>query len=464
MMTLIYFIVALGILVLVHEWGHFIVARKAGIRVEQFSIGFGPKIFGFTSGGTEFKICPIPLGGYVKLYGEDPVGEAEGDDARAKEIAASPDAFSARPIWARLATVMAGPSMNLILCIILMPIVFMLGRSVPVILESPPQVLGIKADSPAQTAGILKGDLIVSIDDKPMATWTEVMNWIILHPNDEAVFDVKRGSEEKKVTLKTIPSPFSEHNMGYTGFEPHFFWGNDPVVGTISPDSPAALAGFMPGDRVTALNGQEVTAWDEMTTIIRANADKEVNVTVKRDSGEVNLTVIPKHSPEADAAVIGVMRKLDENQFVKKKYAPLDAVREGMFEVGKLFGMTTEVLGRLFSFQLSYKALGGPLQIAQATGAAAKSGLSDFLYFLSFLSLQLGVLNLLPIPVLDGGHVLFMSIEAIRRKPLSMKLKNGLVMGGMFFLLGLMVLITINDVDRVVGFETIKNFFLSFGK
>src|SRR3989338_3985662 len=148
-MTILYFIIALGILVLVHEWGHFIIARKSGIRVEKFSIGFGPKIIGFKQGGTEFRIAPIPLGGYVKLYGEDPVAEAEGDEAKAREISSSPDAFSAKPVRYRLATVFAGPMMNLVLCLVLMPIVFMVGRMVPVILEKAPVVIGGKGGCPA---------------------------------------------------------------------------------------------------------------------------------------------------------------------------------------------------------------------------------------------------------------------------------------------------------------------------
>ncbi len=462
-MTILYFVIALGLLVTIHEWGHFIVARKCGIRVDEFSIGFGPKIFGFKKGNTEYKFCLLPLGGYVKLFGEDPAGESEGNEARAAEIAKAPDAFSSRPMAARLATVMAGPIMNLVLCLVLMPLVFMIGRMVPAILEEAPVVLGVKADSPAEKIGVLKGDTILEINGQKTATWTDVLNWVVVHPSDAATMIVKRDDKVIPMTFQTINSPFSSQIIGYAGFEPQFFWGNDAVLGTVNANSPAFTAGLKLKDKVTAINGREISTWDEMTEMVRGSDGKPLNLDVVREGQKINVTVTPKFQEEAKAYLMGVMHYNDPSLLIKKRYPPLQAITEGWVEVKKLFGMTVDVLKRLLSFQLSYKALGGPLQIAQATGAAAKSGFSEFLYFVAFLSLQLGVLNLLPIPVLDGGHVLFMTIEAIRRKPLSAKFKNALVMGGLVFLLSLMVLITINDMDRMWGifsfFSKIKGFF-----
>lgn len=454
-MTILYFIIALGILVLVHEWGHFIIARKSGIRVERFSIGFGPKLIGFKRGDTEYRIAPIPLGGYVKLYGEDPIAEAEGDEAKAREISSSPDSFSARPVRFRLATVFAGPLMNLFLCLVLMPVVFMVGRLVPVILEAAPVVIGVKDGSPAESAGIQPGDRILKIDGREVSAWSEVINWIALHPAEEARLTVNRSGEELQFPVRTVFSPESKQKTGYLGIEPFYFWGDDAVVGDVSGNSPAAEAGLKERDRITMINGKPVSGWSEMTETIRASRGNPVTLTYLRDKVENNVTVTPKFHEGAKAYIIGITKHIDPDAFVKKRYGFFEAVAAGTRENLKLLGLTGEVLGRLFTFQLSYKALGGPVQIAQASGQAARSGVGEFLYFLAFLSMQLGILNLLPIPVLDGGHVLFMAIEGIRRKPVSLKIRMVSQQLGLALLLSLMLLVTINDVDSVWGFTNI---------
>lgn len=451
-MTIIYFIIALGILVLVHEWGHFIVARKSGIRVEQFSIGFGPKIFSFKGPETEYKVSLLPLGGYVKLFGEDPVAEAEGNKELEKQIASSQDAFSSKPVSKRLATVLAGPIMNLVLCFILMPIVFMVGRTVPAILEETPVVLGVKADSPALTAGIIKGDKILKINDEKVSHWSDVLNWIILHPDDKGVFEIDREGSIHKIALQTTHSPFTDQEMGYTGFEPQFFWGDDPIVGSVSPKSPADKMGLKEKDLIVAINGTPVKSWTEMTHLIRESKGNLVNIQFKRGEEVLTAEAKPEYHEGSQVYIIGITRYSDPNSMVKKSYGFVESFQKGMHETGKLFGLTADVLGRLFTFKLSYKALGGPVQIAQATGAAARSGFGEFLYFLAFLSMQLGILNLLPIPVLDGGHVVFMAIEGVMRKPLSLKIRNSLTQVGLVLLLTLMVVITFNDVDRIWGF------------
>lgn len=455
-MTIIYFIIALGLLVLIHEWGHFIVARKSGIRVDEFSIGFGPKLFSYKPGPTEYKVSLLPLGGYVKLYGEDPVAESEGDEEKAKEIADSPDAFSAKPISKRMAVALAGPAMNLLLCLIIMPIVFMLGRQVPAILEQSPKVIGLKSDSPAEKAGFLEGDLILSINGEKTENWSDTLNWVLLHPNEKAEVIVKRGAETKTLHLETIESPLTKEAIGYAGFEPQFFIGNDPQVGRVTPDMPAAQAGLEAGDIIKSIDGQEISFWTEMTDKIRASEGKELQLMVERDGERFNTTLQATYNEALKTHVIGITQYQDPNFFVKKQYPFTEAIVKGTEENIKLLKLTGDVLGRLFTFQLSYKALGGPIQIAQASGAAARSGLGEFLYFLAFLSLQLGILNLLPIPVLDGGHVAFMLVEAARGgKPVSQKIRHSLSLVGMMALLSLMLLVTVNDVDRVWGFTNI---------
>lgn len=454
-MTILYFIIALGILVLVHEWGHFIVARRSGIKVEKFSIGFGPKLFSIKGGQTEYLVSLLPLGGYVKLFGEDPVAEANGDEVLAKSIASSKEAFSAKSLRVKLATVMAGPGMNLVLAALLMPVVFMVGRMIPAILEKPPVVIGLKEDSPAKNAGIQMGDRILEIDGKAMNEWSDVVTWVALHAETDAIFKVTRGENTLEVPLTVSKSPQVGQETGYAGFEPQFFVGDDPIVGEANPNSPAQKSGLQKEDRIVSINGQAVSSWTAMTDIVRASQGAPLTLVYRRKGTETAVKIVPEYNDQAKFWMIGITKFIDPSFFVKKKYGFREALFEGTRENLKLLSMTGEVLKRLFTFQLSYKALGGPIQIAQASGAAARSGLGEFLYFVTFLSLQLGILNLLPIPVLDGGHVLFMSIEGVIRRPLSLKFKNTLTHMGLVLLLGLMVLITINDVDRVWGFSEI---------
>lgn len=454
-MTILYFIIALGVLVLIHEWGHFIVARLSGIHVEQFSIGFGPKLFSFKPGPTEYKICLLPLGGYVKLYGEDPIAEADGNVQKAKEIAASPKSFAAKSLGKRLATVFAGPGMNLVLCLVLMPLVFMIGRNMPRYLDDSPQVLGVVAGSPAALAGFQVGDKILKINGDQVDLWSDALNWILLHPGDAAVFTLARQDQSLEVPVTIIKEPQSNQEIGYLGIEPGFFVGNDPIVGDVATNSPAFDSGLQANDVITQIDNQAVATWTEMTEIVRGSGGRELSVSFKRGDVLQTVTVKPQFDEAEKVWLMGITKHQDEGLWVNKKYGFIDAIVLGTMENKKLFKMTGDVLGRLFTFRLSYKALGGPIQIAQATGAAARSGLGSFFYFVAFLSLQLGVLNLLPIPVLDGGHVLFMAIEGIRRKPLSLKIKTGLTQVGLVLLLGLMVIISINDVDRVWGFRNI---------
>ncbi|MBX7148060.1 RIP metalloprotease RseP [bacterium] len=453
MMTILSFIVALGILVLVHEWGHFIVARKSGIRVEQFSIGFGPKLFSITRGGCEYKISLLPLGGFVKLYGEDPVAEAEGDDAKAQAIANSPDAFSAKPLWARLATVFAGPTMNLLLSLLFIPIVFMIGRHIPAVLEEAPLVYGVKANSPAEKAGLKKGDKILLANKEEMHTWGDLLNFIIIHPDDAVTLTYERNNQKNEVILNLVNAPDTKQKMGYAGIEPQYFVGNEPIVGSVSANGPAGKAGIKDKDEIVSLNGKPVETWEALVESIRASDGSALTVVYKRGDVTGETSIVPEYNTDMKAFMVGIGKYQDPNMFIKKRYPFFQAIREGFKEFSKLMGLTFDVLGRLFTFQLSYKSLGGPLQIAQATGEAAKTGFSEFLYFMAFLSMQLGVMNLLPIPVLDGGHVLFMGIEGLRGRPLSLKVRNFFTSMGLVLLLSLMVLITFNDIDRIWSFS-----------
>lgn len=442
-MTIVYFIIALGILVTVHEWGHLIIAKRNGIKVEAFSIGFGPKLFGFNFGDTEYKVCLIPLGGYVKMLGEHPEDEGAGE-ARS---------YVKQTVWSRLKVVTAGPAMNIVLCILLMPVVFMLGRMEPKYLKEAPVVEQVKMNSDAMIAGVTPGYRIVSVGGVDVSTWREAMDQIILSGGApvEIAFD-QTGTRVVK-TLK--PTELKDRKGYYVGVEPFIFLGNEPVLDTVVPDSAAAEAGLLSGDVVVEAAGKPVQTWTDMTEAIAANEGTAINVTVRRDGQLVSVSLTPRYDDGYKRWVIGVQKNMEtmNSQYEEVSYSFFPAIKKGWEESLRLMGLTVDVLKKLFSFQLSIKALGGPVQIAQASAVAASNGLSDFIHFMCFLSIQLGILNLLPIPVLDGGHVVFLGIEAIRRKPLSIRTQQIFQQVGLSLLLLLFAVVTFNDLDHLLGIK-----------
>ncbi|MDO8461628.1 MAG: RIP metalloprotease RseP [Deltaproteobacteria bacterium] len=452
-MTIIYFVVALGLLVFVHEFGHFLVAKLSGIRVEKFSLGFGPKLIGFRRGETDYRLSLLPLGGYVKLSGEDP------DSPEADQ----PNSYSHKSIFQRLGVVVAGPFMNLLLAFVFMAVVFFIGKMEPAYLDQKPVVLGVAHDSPAASAGLEKGDEILQINGQSYTTWRNLIDQILLHPGDSFDLVIRRGDQllEKKVALSTHQATGS----GFLGIEPGLFIGNDPVVDEVVPEGPAAQAGLVQGDRVISVSGAPIETWTEMSEKISASEGKPIALSLKRGEMVQEKVVSAQYDKEGKRWFIGIRKDSEKTGApqVLKKYPLGQAIKMGALENLKLTDITFGVLGRLVTFQLSYKALGGPIRIAQGAAMAAESGISYFLYFVAFLSLQLGILNILPIPVLDGGHVVYLLAEKIIRRPVSMRVRAIADQTGMVLLILLMVLVTFNDINSVWGvshlFEKMKSIF-----
>lgn len=455
-MTIIYFIIALGLLVFIHEFGHFIVAKKQGIGVEKFSLGFGPKLFGFQKGETTYLVSVLPLGGYVKLHGEDP-DSPEAKDRKDKR------SYSGRPIHQRAWVVFAGPFMNLLLALFLMPVVFMLGRFEPIFFDEKPVVIGVKKDSPAAEVGLKKGDEILGINSTETRTWKEFLDYVLLHGKEKVEVRLRRGETVLAKRLKIGES--AETHAGTIGIEPSYFIGNEAIIDEISSGSPAQAGGIRSGDLVLKINQVPVESWTEMSEKVGESSGKKLAVTVRRGEKILTVWVVPRYDEGMKKWLMGVRKEYGKRGegFVLKKYRFGEALIQGTDENIKLAGLTFSVLGRLVTFRLSYKTLGGPIRIAQASAMAAKSGLSDFLYFLAFLSLQLGLLNLLPIPALDGGHLLFFGIEGVSRRPPSARVRGIIEQVGFGLLIFLMLLVTLNDVDSVWGFrqilEKVQGFF-----
>lgn len=451
--TLIAFFAALGILVLVHEWGHYIVAKLSGVWVEKFSIGFGPKILGFSKNGTDYRIAPIPLGGYVKLYGQDPLEEAEGDHKKADEIAKDPRSFHSKSMGKKLATVMAGPIMNFVLCLILMPLVYMIGIPQPKIMEDKPVVMDVLPDSPAAAVGLKSGDEILEFNGAPVKNWQDLSKEIAIHPEETVTLKFARQGQVEEVKVTTIKDPDMGQPIGFLGLEPRYFFANEPIIDKVTEGSPAATAGLKAGDKVVRLDGNDIKYWSLMTKQIQKSEGRPLAITVLRDGSETTVTATPVENEQNKSWMLGIQLRVDESLFAKKRFGFIAAVTMGTERNMEFFADTVKILGRLFTGNLSPKFLGGPIHIAQQTSAKAKEGLGEFLLLVSFLSMQLGILNLLPIPVLDGGHVIFILIEALRRRPISPRVRQVSTQVGLVMLLGLMGIALFNDFNSIFHFS-----------
>ncbi|MEW5801774.1 MAG: RIP metalloprotease RseP [bacterium] len=425
------FIICLGVLIFVHEFGHFIVAKAIGIRVEKFSLGFGPKIpgLGFQKGETEYVISALPLGGYVKMAGENPDEELKGE----------PWEFSSRTPRERAKVVFSGPMMNMVLSVFLMFAVFLLGRKIPSYLVTPPVIGWVKEGSPAQEAGLQVEDKIISINDHKISDWENLQMTIASNPGSQLRIVVERN--QTMVTLTAIPREVGGMGLGTLGID-HFI---PPQIGSLNPGYPAEKAGLEAGDYITHINGKAVAHWYAVAEMIHDNPEKEVSLTIKRGEKQFPVTVVPLKDLDTEQGLIGITPFEDT---IVRKYGPLEAIQKGFSETLKQGEMTFAFLFKLIRGKTSPKSLGGPIMIAQVAGASAKAGIPDFLYFMAFLSLQLGVLNLFPIPVLDGGHLFFLAIEMIAGKPLSIKKREVAQQIGFGMLILLMVYVFYNDIMR----------------
>lgn len=429
MTTTISFIIVLGILITVHELGHFLVAKALGIGVERFSIGFPPKMFGFTKGETEYCISWIPLGGYVKLKGEGPEEVVEDAD--------DPTLFSSRPPHQRAGVILAGPVMNLILAFIIMPLVFMVGMAVPSYLEDPPVTGWVEPGSPADRAGIIPGDLILKVEGEEIITWEQFFEKTAPDSDDERRIELKGVSGVRSVLLN-----LSGAQGGRTGIQPPL----DPVIGALTPGYPAQKAGVKEGDRILSLGHIPVSHWSEMARIIHASAGKTLTVKVLRGKEEISLSVTPVLDERTGRGLMGITPR---SKTVVRRFGPGESVMKGFERNMELLGMTFSFIWDLITGRSSIKNLGGPIMIFQVTGEAARAGLAQFLAFMAFLSLQLGVLNLLPIPVLDGGHLVFLTAEGVLRRPLELRTREMAQRVGFFLLILLILVISYNDIIRI---------------
>ena len=447
-------LVALGLLITFHEFGHYWVARRMGVRVLKFSIGFGKTLWSKTGrDGTEYVIAAIPLGGYVKMLDEREGEVSESDLGQA---------FNRKSVWARIAIVIAGPAFNLIFTLFAFWLMFMVGMpdSRPVIGE----VSGIAASS-----GVKAGDRIISLNGSDTDTWSHAILGLITPALDResVTLELEQANGEQrlvKLDLGQLGSDFQEEKtlegIGITPWRASF----PAIVGEVSTDSPAFQAGFKVNDRILSIGGEQVPDWAWVGALIQKHgkAGEALVVEVERSGGLLELSVTPAESSSGTFSkrlILGVTNKPADadlqaqlsRAYFLHKFGLIDGLGAAASEMWRLTGTTLGLLGRMLTGSASVKNLSGPISIAQFANSSANAGVSSFLFFLGAISLSLGILNLLPIPVLDGGHLLYYLIELVKGSPVSEQIQAKGQYIGLMALFGLMGIAFFNDILRLVG-------------
>ncbi|MGE0443677.1 MAG: RIP metalloprotease RseP [Vicinamibacterales bacterium] len=438
MTTLLAFLFVLGVLVFVHELGHYLAARRVGVRVLVFSLGFGPKLLKTTRGDTEYCISAIPLGGYVKMAGESP------DDPRS----GAPDEFMSKSKWQRFQVLIAGPAMNVILAVVVLAIVLAQGAQVPAYQDEPPVVGAVEEDSPAARAGIQPGDRILTVAGREVDTWDRLFLEIGTRASQNVAVTLLRDG--RTMAVNVTPVPQSRFEIGDIGVQPDV----QPFFPRLNPGEPADRAGFKAGDTIVAVDGKRITSGRGLIAVIAANPNTQITMTVLRDGTELQVPVTPTlggcTGVASNVGCIGASISEPTKTF---QPGPWEAVMLSVERNIEGSGLIFRTLGGLFVGQTSIKQLQGPVAIAQLSGESAQLGWIALFSLMATLSLNLGLLNLLPIPMLDGGHILIMGLEGIARRDFSMAVKEKMLLAGFVLILMLMVTVIYNDLTRVSWLE-----------
>jgi regulator of sigma E protease len=456
LLTIVSFILVLGVLVFVHELGHYLAARHVGVRVEQFSIGFPPRMVGRKWGETEYLISWIPIGGYVRLFGQNLEDENPHD----------PRNYAAKSVWQRLYILVAGPLANLVLALMVMPLVYAAGVDEPAYRTQAPVIAAVEAGSAAERLGIAAEDRVLRVGGDSTPTWNDVFAALERHATDTQPVALDLSHAGNDTTFLVPVSDFTGSSA--FGWLPRI----EPVAGRVAPNTPAEKAGIRSGDRILTVDGVSIGRWEEISRAIQKAQGQAMQVTVDRGGETVPLEITAQLSAETKTWLIGISPAMH-----RQSHGPIAAFLQGTKRIGEITGMTFAFLGNLVTGHGSMDQVGGPVKIGAFIGEAARTSLSSLAFLMAVISLQLGIFNLLPIPALDGGHVFFFLLPEIvhlrlrwqtwvtrkRRRfrlplpqfvfwtPLQPKLRAQIQTVGMTALILLMVFITYHDIVQLLS-------------
>ncbi len=429
--NILWLLVLIGIMILIHELGHFLVARFFGVRVDAFSFGFGPRLFGFRKGETDFRVSAIPFGGYVRMAGEQP-----GD-----EVVDDPRSFLARPRWQRLLISFAGPFMNIALAVALLAGLFLYKYPKPMTTDIVATIGHVMPGSPAAAAGLRENDRIIQIDGQSNPTWEDVTVKELSSANRPLRVEVERKGQRFWTTV--TPTLAEKVGVGFAG------WSQEAEIQVVevSPGMPAEKAGLLPGDLLLSIDGERIRSRYKLQEVIRASDGKPVNIDFIRDGKRRSVIIQPAYSQEEKRWMIGVA---PDHRIVYTSLSLPEALSESVRQNLRGATLIYEFLEGIVARRMSAKSIDGPIRIAQLSGEAAREGAYSYINLMAAVSLNLAILNLLPIPILDGGVILMLLFEMLIRRDLSMPVKEAVFKFGFVFLLMVMAFVIYNDIAKMM--------------
>jgi regulator of sigma E protease len=433
LLTAVTMAIVLGVMILVHEWGHYAAAKYFKVRVEVFSIGFGKRLFGYRKGETDYRISAIPLGGYVKMSGENPMDERTDD----------PGEFLNHPRWQRFVIAIAGPFMNVVLAVGLLTIVYMVHYEYPAFIDQPGVIAYVKPDSPAAQAGLQPGDRILRIDGIQNPTWEGIGLKVMLSPNEPLPLTVDRNGKVLQTSI--TPKPVSTSEVGSAGWSP----AQSIMVADVESGMPAAKAGIKEGDEIVAIDGRPVPVIEALIDMLQQTKDRVVTVDVVRGDQKLNFHLQPVL---ADAEGKEKRYRVGFESTPKMKIGTLSLVPafQRSLEDNKRYSLVLlELIQKMVQRKVSMRQVEGPIGIGSAIGhAVTEKGWTPLLGLTAGISLNLGIFNLLPIPILDGGVIMLLLIESLMRRDISLQIKERIYQAAFVFLVLFAVTVIYNDIVK----------------
>ncbi len=443
-----WFLIVIGVLVTFHEYGHYLAARWVGVKVLKFSVGFGPRLIGRTVGDTEYVVSAIPLGGYVKMFGEEGGETISAEDQKVS--------FMHQSLPHKMLIVAAGPGFNFILSYIIFTGMLAMGSPlfIPNIDKMLPIVEAITPESPAALSGLELGDRITRINEEEVSTFGELYHILNASHGRPVTLDVIRGNSSKTF----IVTPTIRVNTENPEKDPVYVLGIEdhaPLVGKVMPDTPAQTAGLQPDDRILQLNETPIATWSQMTDIIRKSAGVSLEMQIERQGKPLTLAIVPEANtvtgPDGETLSIGrIGIQISGRGTILRSQSWYLAPWDGLKATWEWCELTVMSVWKLVTGEISSKNIGGPLMIAEVSGEHAEQGYGAILWLMAILSINLGILNLLPIPVLDGGHLFFFACEAILGRPLKERSREMAQQAGIIVLFCLMGFAFWNDINRLL--------------